>query len=45
MERLSLIRNIAELAAFKQVSRFAGVGAHHHNGVAEQNIQTIMSMA
>ena len=36
---------VAELAAFKQVSHFAGVGAHHHNGVAERNIQTIMSMA
>ncbi|MGH3053369.1 MAG: reverse transcriptase domain-containing protein, partial [Gaiellaceae bacterium] len=34
-----------ELRTFKQVSRFAGVGAHHHNGVAERNIQTIMSMA
>jgi hypothetical protein len=34
-----------ELSDFKQVSHFAGVGAHHHNGVAERNIQTIMSMA
>ena len=37
--------HVAESAAFKQVSHFAGVGAHHHNGVAERNIQTIMSMA
>ena len=34
-----------ELATFKQISSFAGVGAHHHNGVAERSIQTIMSMA
>jgi GAG-pre-integrase domain len=34
-----------ELATFKQISIFAGVGAHHHNGVAERSIQTIMSMA
>jgi hypothetical protein len=35
----------AELRTFRQVQRFAGVGAHHHNGVAERNIQTIMAMA
>jgi hypothetical protein len=35
----------AELRIFRQVQRFAGVGAHHHNGVAERNIQTIMAMA
>lgn len=34
-----------ELAEFKQTVRFAGVGAHHHNGVAERNIQSIMCMA
>ncbi|EEC45027.1 predicted protein [Phaeodactylum tricornutum CCAP 1055/1] len=34
-----------ELRIFRQVQRFAGVGAHHHNGVAERNIQTIMAMA
>lgn len=34
-----------ELSQFKQISRFAGVGAHHQNGIAERNIQTIMSMA
>jgi Reverse transcriptase (RNA-dependent DNA polymerase) len=33
------------LTEFKQVTRFAGVGAHHQNGIAERNIQTIMSMA
>jgi hypothetical protein len=33
------------LSAFKQVTSFAGVGAHHHNGVAERAIQTIMAMA
>ena len=31
------------LTDFRQVNRFAGVGAHHHNGIAEQSIQTIMS--
>lgn len=34
-----------KLSSFEQVQRFAGVGAHHHNGVAERNIQTIMSIA
>ncbi|KAI2512959.1 hypothetical protein MHU86_1505 [Fragilaria crotonensis] len=33
-------RNLAE---FQQVIRFAGVGAHHHNGIAERNIRTIMA--
>ena len=33
------------LAAFKQIQNFAGVGAHHHNGMAECAIQTIMSIA
>jgi hypothetical protein len=33
------------LATFKQVMNFAGVGAHHHNGVAERNIRTIMAIA
>ena len=33
------------LTAFEQISRFAGVGAHHHNGNAERAIQTIMSIA
>ena len=36
---------MAHLRQFSQISRFAGVGAHHHNGVAEQAIQTIMSIA
>ena len=35
----------SSLLAFKQTSHFAGVGAHHQNGVAERAIQTIMSMA
>ena len=35
----------AKLSAFQQIYRFAGVGAHHHNGVAERAIQTIMSLA
>ena len=35
----------AELTTFKQTTKFAGVSAHHHNGVAERSIQTIMSMA
>ena len=30
---------------FEQIHRFAGVGAHHHNGCAERSIQTIMSIA
>ena len=35
----------AHLEQFSQINKFAGVGAHHHNGVAERNIQTIMSVA
>ncbi|KAI2513070.1 hypothetical protein MHU86_1362 [Fragilaria crotonensis] len=35
-------RNLSE---FQQVIRFAGVGAHHHNGIAERNIRTIMAIA
>lgn len=35
----------AHLQSFRQISQFAGVGAHHHNGIAERNIQTIMSIA
>jgi hypothetical protein len=34
-----------EMSIFKQIQHFAGVGAHHHNGIAEHNIQTVMSMA
>lgn len=34
-----------ELSTFRQTLNFAGVGAHHHNGVAERGIQTIMSMS
>ena len=33
------------LLMFGQVNSFAGVGAHHHNGIAERSIQTIMSCA
>ena len=33
------------LSTFEQIIRFAGVGAHHHNGNAERAIQTIMSIA
>ena len=29
---------------FHQIIRFAGVGAHHHNGHAERAIGTIMSI-
>ena len=36
---------IAHLKKFTQVTRYAGVGAHHHNGHAERSIQTIMSVA
>jgi hypothetical protein len=33
------------LANFEQVIRFAGVGTHHHNGIAERNIRSIMAIA
>ena len=33
------------LENFAQVTQLAGVGAHHHNGVAERSIQTVMSIA
>ena len=36
---------MAHLHQFSRISQFIGVGAHHHNGVAEQAIQTIMSIA
>ena len=32
------------LLSFHQTSHFAGIGAHHQNGVAERGIQTIMSI-
>ena len=35
----------AKMEEFNQVSKFAGAGAHHHNGVAERNIRTIISIA
>ena len=40
-----LHRNSPTSSEFKQTNKFAGVGAHHHNGIAEQSIQTIMSRA
>ena len=33
------------LSSFHQISKFAGVGAHHHNAQAERAIRTIMSIA
>ena len=33
------------LSIFNQTIRYAGVGAHHHNGHAERHIRTIMSIA
>ena len=33
------------LSNFQQVIRFAGVGAHHQNGIAEGNTRTIMAIA
>ena len=33
------------LGTLKQVVKFSGVGAHHHNGLAERAIQMIMSIA
>lgn len=33
------------LSDFAQVSKFAGVGAHHHNAQAERAIRTIMSIS
>ena len=35
----------SRMKEFNQVSKFAGPGAHHHNGVAERNIRTIISIA
>jgi GAG-pre-integrase domain len=34
-----------DLTALRQMSTFAGVGAHHQNGVAERSIRTVMNMA
>ena len=33
------------LKEFKQISNFAGTGAHHHNYLAERSIRTIMSIS
>ena len=35
----------AHLRKFSQTSRYAGVGAHHGNGIAEKAIQDVMSCA
>jgi hypothetical protein len=34
-----------QLERFAQIIQFAGVGAHHHNGVAERSVQTVMAIA
>lgn len=34
-----------QLSLFQQIIRFAGVGAHHSNGLAERSIGTIMSIS
>ena len=34
----------AHLSNFSKIQQFSGVGAHHHNGVAEKAIQTTMSI-
>jgi transposase InsO family protein len=34
-----------DLQRFEQVIRLAGVGAHHHNGIAECTVGTVMSIA
>ena len=36
---------VEHLSSFHQVSKLAGVGAHHHNAQAERAIRTIMSIA
>ena len=36
---------VEHLSKFYQISKFAGVGAHHHNAIAERAIRTIMSIA
>ena len=33
------------LSTFTQVMSFSGVGAHHHNGIAERNVRTIKSVS
>jgi transposase InsO family protein len=35
----------SKLREFAQVMRFAGAGAHHHNGISERAIQTTMSVS
>ena len=36
---------VEHLSQFHQISKLAGVGAHHHNAQAERAIRTIMSIA
>jgi hypothetical protein len=36
---------MSELSLYNLTIRYAGVGANHHNGVAERAIQNIMSIA
>ena len=40
----TLSQYTADLHDFKQIHHLARVGAHHHNGVAERSIQSIMSI-
>ena len=35
----------AKMKEYEQVSKLAATGAHHHNGVAERNIRTIITIA
>jgi hypothetical protein len=34
-----------KMKTFEQVAKFAGAGAHHHNGIAERSIRTVISIA
>lgn len=43
--KLSLPPVHAQPFQLQEVIRYAGVGAHHHNGIAKQNIQSIMDIA
>jgi GAG-pre-integrase domain len=35
----------ARMKQFEQISKFAGPSAHHHNGIAERSIRTVISIA
>ena len=37
--------SVSQVGIFSQSIRYTGVGAHHHKGVAEQSIGTVMSIA